>query len=163
MGGMIVFKHFFIGTLMSITISGLGACAMAQEATVETLMQADRDFSQMAQEGEVRDAFLAYMTNDAVMLNGGQQIIHGEGAVAASVGGWPDGLNLSWDPVSGMIAESQDLGFTYGTYRAWGEDDEGNAIESHGKYVTIWHVQEDGSWKWVLDGGNPSPGPEDAD
>jgi len=158
-----MFKRFLISTLMVFTISGMGACAMAQDATIETLMQADRDFSQMAQDGEVRDAFLAYMTDGSVMMNPGQNFIEGPNAASEYVGNWPDGLNLSWEPVGGMIAGSQDLGYTYGTYRAWGEDDDGSAVESHGKYVTIWQRQEDGSWKWVFDGGNPSPAPEAAD
>ncbi len=160
MEGKVMLKNIFIGILMTITtIVG----AMAQEATVETLMEADRAFSEMAQDGEVRNAFLAYMADNAVMLNGGQQILDGPGASAESVGGWPDGINLRWEPVSGMISASQDLGFTYGTYVSTQEDEAGNTVESHGKYVTIWQRQEDDTWKWVLDGGNPSPGSEDAD
>lgn len=147
-------KSLIVGTLMVFA----GSAAMAD--TIETIMQIDRDFSAMAQEGEVRDAFLAYVADDAVMMNGGQYFVRGEGAVREHLSAWPDGLNLEWEPLGGMMAASEDLGFTYGQYRAWGTDDEGNEVESFGKYTSIWHRQDDGSWKWVLDGGNPSPGPE---
>jgi ketosteroid isomerase-like protein len=131
---------------------------MAQ--TVEDIMQADRDFNQMAQEGEVRDAFLAYAAGNAIMMNGGQNFIRGEGSVHEYVSSWPDGIRLSWAPLGGMMAESGDLGFTYGTYVSVSTDEDGNDVESHGKYTTIWQRQDDGSWKFVMDGGNPSPGPE---
>ena len=147
-------RSLIVGTLM---ICG-SAAALAD--TVETIMQADRDFSAMAQQGEVRDAFLAYAADDAVMMNGGQHFVRGPGAVQEHIGAWPDGLNLEWEPLGGVMATSEDLGFTYGQYRAWGTDEEGNDVESFGKYTTIWQRQEDGSWQWVLDGGNPSPGPE---
>jgi len=140
-----------------ILMTSWGTAAMAQ--TAEDLMQADRDFSQMAQNGEVRDAFTAYAANNAIMMNPGQDFIHGDGAVHAFLDAWPDGIQLSWDPIGGMIAESSDLGFTYGTYISLGSDDEGNQVQSHGKYVTIWQRQDDGSWKFVLDGGNSSPAP----
>lgn len=144
--------------ILTVLMAFWGAAAMAQ--TVDDIMQADRDFSQLAQDGEVRDAFIAYAADDAIMMNGGQNFIHGEGAVHAFLGNWPDGISLWWDPIGGMMAQSGDLGFTYGVYISRGQDEEGNEVESHGKYVTIWERQEDGSWKWVLDGGNPSPGPE---
>ena len=30
---------------------------------------------------------------------------------------------------------------------------------NHGKYCSVWKKQPDGSWKWVVDIGNSSPGP----
>jgi ketosteroid isomerase-like protein len=144
---------------ISILMTFWGAAAMAQ--TVEDILQAERDFNQMAQDGEVRDAFLAYAADTAIMMNPGQHFVEGEGAAHAFIGSWPDGINLSWAPIGGMLAESGELGFTYGTYVSLSSDEEGNEIASHGKYVTIGQRQEDGSWKWVLDGGNPSPTPEE--
>ena len=34
------------------------------------------------------------------------------------------------------------------------------SVVRHGKYVTIWKKQADGSWKFVVDIGNPSSPPE---
>jgi len=30
----------------------------------------------------------------------------------------------------------------------------------YGVYVSIWKKQKDGSWKYILDGGNTTPKPE---
>jgi len=150
-----MFRTFFIPILMTIW----GTAAMAQ--SVEDIMQADRDFNQMAQDGEVRDAFVTYAADNSIMMNPGRHFVEGDGAVHEFIGNWPDGIGLSWDPIGGMMAESGDLGFTYGTFVSRGADDDGNEVESHGKYVTIWQRQDDGSWKWVFDGGNPSPSPEE--
>ncbi len=145
--------------LFSILTFLMGTATMAQ--SVEDIMQADRDFSAMAQDGEVRDAFLAYMADGAVLLQPEVDIIDGPDAARATVSAWPDDINLSWEPVGGMIAQSGDLGFTYGRYVSRGVTAEGVEVASHGKYVSIWQRQDDGSWKWVLDGGNPSPAPEE--
>ncbi len=151
-----MFKTLFLGAALALSMTG---AAMAQ-ATVEDLMQADRDFSQLAQDTEVRDAFLAYAARDAIMMNPGQNFIQGEGVAAEYLAQWPDGINLSWEPIGGQIAASGDLGFTYGTYVSRGTDEDGNEVANHGKYVTIWALQDDGSWKWAFDGGNPSPAPD---
>jgi len=93
-------------------------------------------------------------------MNGGMDFISGDGAVAEYLSTWPDGIRLSWEPVAAMISESGDLGFTRGTYVSVTNDEDGNDVMHYGKYTSIWQRQDDGSWKFVLDGGNPSPAPE---
>ncbi len=151
-----MFKTLFLSAALALSFGG---AAMAQ-ATVEDLMQADRDFNQLAHDSQVRDAFLAYAASDAIMMNPGQHFVHGEGVTADYLSQWPDGIDLSWEPIGGMIAASGDLGFTYGTYVSRSTDEEGAEVANYGKYVTVWALQDDGSWKWAFDGGNPSPAPD---
>ena len=66
---------------------------------------------------------------------------------------------LSWEPVRAEMAESGDLGYTFGNWIIKGKDESGNIKEGYGVYVTIWKKQNDGSWKFVLDGGNSTPPP----
>jgi len=57
---------------------------------------------------------------------------------------------LSWDPLFEKISESGELGYTYGIHttlvKATGQI-------SKGTYITIWQMQPDGNWKFVLDTG----------
>ena len=58
---------------------------------------------------------------------------------------------MNWQPKGAAIAESGELGYTYGVYTV--------ALKNkdtliHGTYVNIWKKQPDGSWKLVLDSGN---------
>jgi ketosteroid isomerase-like protein len=57
---------------------------------------------------------------------------------------------LSWKPAFEMIAESGELGYTYGYYT---RTIKATGVVSRGTYVTIWKKQKDGSWKFVLDTG----------
>ncbi len=134
--------------------------ATAQAATVEDLLEADRAFNGMAQEQGVREAFLAYVGADPAMLSEGLPAIAGDNEVRNFLLGWPDEVSLTWEPTAGRIAQSGDLGYTWGTFVSRSQDAGGTEQVRHGKYVTVWALQDDGSWKWVVDIGNPSPNPE---
>ncbi|MCH8348221.1 MAG: ATP-binding cassette domain-containing protein [Proteobacteria bacterium] len=82
-----------------------------------------------------------------------------EGLLAALADA-PEGAQLVWTPLAGGISESGDLGYTWGRYTFSNTDEAGEMEVSHGKYFTIWKVQDDGAWKVVLDGGNTNPPPE---
>jgi hypothetical protein len=67
------------------------------------------------------------------------------------------GTALTWHPVFAWAAGSEDLGFTVGEYIATLRGPSGAAVQRFGKYLTVWQRQRDGSWKFVADGGNPTP------
>jgi ketosteroid isomerase-like protein len=67
------------------------------------------------------------------------------------------GTSLTWHPVFAWVANSQDLGFTVGDYIATLRGPSGAAVQRFGKYLTVWQRQRDGTWKFVVDGGNPTP------
>ena len=56
------------------------------------------------------------------------------------------------------VAGSRDLGYTIGEYTSTGRGPTGAAVQRFGKYLTVWKRQPNGSWKFVVDGGNGSPG-----
>lgn len=65
-----------------------------------------------------------------------------------SLAGLPPEANtkgLMWWPVWAGISRSGDLGFTTGPYTA--------GDKAFGHYFTVWRKQDDGSWKWIYDGG----------
>jgi ketosteroid isomerase-like protein len=68
-----------------------------------------------------------------------------------------NGTSLSWHPVFAWVTTSEDLGFTIGEYIATLRGPSGAAVQRFGKYLTVWQRQRDGSWKFVADGGNPTP------
>jgi ketosteroid isomerase-like protein len=72
------------------------------------------------------------------------------------------GFSLNWQPVKVEVAQSGDLGYTYGTYQLTMNDPAGNPVTDRGKYITVWKKQADGSWKSVADMFNsdlPPPAP----
>lgn len=63
------------------------------------------------------------------------------------------GIRFSWEPLAGDIAQSGELGYTYGIYTLQVD----TTIEK-GTYVSIWKKDENGNWKYVLDSGNEGLG-----
>jgi len=53
---------------------------------------------------------------------------------------------------------SGDIGYTIGTFELTVEQD-GTAMLTEGKYVTVWHKQVDGAWKVRVDSFNTNGPP----
>jgi ketosteroid isomerase-like protein len=64
-------------------------------------------------------------------------------------------FTLRWDPVTADIAASGELGYTFGRWTSEGKGPDGKLREIRGYYFTVWKRQSDGSWKVVVDFGNP--------
>src|SRR5580692_633922 len=63
------------------------------------------------------------------------------------------------DPEEAVVAESGELGFTWGRYVASVRDSNGKLVVQYGKYLDVWKRQSDGVWRWIADIGNDSPPP----
>lgn len=91
---------------------------------------------------------------------GEPQLVIGPQAINALFAAQQTTSSLAWHPVFADVAESKDLGFTIGESIATGLGPSGAAVQRTGKYLTVWRRQRDGSWKFVVDGGNPTPSRE---
>lgn len=125
---------------------------VAHEAALDEMVAADRAFSDSSAKLGMKKAFLEFMADDAVLLRPGYLPIV-EGDVVKFLTSQEDtSFVMTWKPKGGQLSKSNDLGYTYGVYEI-----KLNAIDSvlNGTYVSIWQKQKDGTWKFVLDTGNP--------
>lgn len=128
------------------------ACAPAAPSP-SVLMKADRDFAAAVAEGGV-DAWASWFDQDGAMIQEGTGEIRGRSAIRDAVAYLDTpGLSLTWEPTRADIAASGDLGWTTGTWEFRPSPDA--EVTGHGIYVSIWRLQQDGSWKVVMDLGNP--------
>ena len=69
-------------------------------------------------------------------------------------------FKLLWHATVTDAARSGDLGYSSGKYELSYTDPSGKTVSDHGKYVTVWQKQQDGSWKVVRDifNSDVSPG-----
>lgn len=128
-------------------------CA-APPADPAVLMDADRAFAAaVAEDGA--DAWAAWFAEDGAMIQAGVGEVRGRDAIREAVA-YLDrpGLSLQWEPERADIAASGDLGWTTGSWQLRQEGPDG-PIASRGRYVSIWRRQPVGSWKVVMDLGNP--------
>ena len=107
-------------------------------AAAQTASGADLTFAALAQAtGSMQQAFTAYAAQDAVQLAG--TMVFGRDAIHDLLERAP---LLRWRPLAEEAAG--DLGYTVG---AW------ETGSRRGNYLTVWRLQSDGSWRFVLDGG----------
>ena len=130
-------------------------CRESPDQQKKQLMQADLDFCKMAADKGIRDAFVYYSADEVVMMRDGALPLFGKPALLKNFEkNTRKGVLLTWFPVKAEV--SGDLGYTFGN---WTMKIPGKDTTYYGNYVTIWKKQPDGSWKYVLDGGNSTPKP----
>jgi ketosteroid isomerase-like protein len=129
------------------------------KATAATLQRLEREFMKaVAEEGA--PGYLSYYADDAVGVPDGGGFLRGKKEIAKRAGYLDNKSNhMTWTPLGADVATSGDLGYTFGTYEFHGVDKDNAPVVSVGKYTTIWKLQQDGSWKVVLDMANTSPLP----
>jgi len=116
---------------------------------------ADAAFSALSVARGPAAAFAAYAAPDAVLV-AGSDLRWGAAGVAQAWADAAPGDGLVWTPRLGRAAASGDLAFTVG--EATFSTTKGDAVErSYSKYLTVWIRQADGSWRFLLDGGNARP------
>ena len=119
------------------------------------LIDTDLAFSEMSRREGMTRAFLAYCTEDAVLLREGSMPVTGISAIGEVLSRNDDAaFDLTWEPLFARAANSGDLGYTYGLYTL---SMKGTGTSERGTYLSIWS-REEGSWKWVLDTGNEGLG-----
>jgi len=126
------------------------------EEVTSQLRAADSLFSDLAYRMGTGFAFSNTAADNGVVF-GTPQLVVGPEAIRSFFAGQEASTSLTWRPVYAVAASSRDLGFTIGEYIATGRGASGAAVQRFGKYLTVWKRQRDGTWKFVVDGGSPTP------
>ena len=142
----------------SVVFLSLTSCKrnMGQESHdnwKQEILEAEKNFAQMAAEEGIASAFLNYAAEDAVLMRDerliiGRKEIEEHFANQRSPG---SDLSLTWTPDFVDVSSSGDLGYTYGKYKISLTDSIGTVKEHHGVFHTVWKRQEDNTWKFVWD------------
>ncbi len=132
----------FAAVLMMV----VGAQAGEDHVSVSAVVDAERAFAKMARTSSMRDAFLTFLADDAVVFR--PQPVNGKDHYQASS---PSPALLSWEPEIAEISAAGDMGYTSGpwSYRPTRDDEP----VAYGHYASIWKKQPDGAWKVVIDVG----------
>lgn len=137
---------------LSILIFTLAGCKTnnTQDARNQ-ILAAEKAFNQMAADQGVKEAFLEFAADSAV-LNRGGRTIKGKSEIQSYFDSQTiQDVRLEWTPEFVDVAESGDLGYTYGPFTFFGISAEGDTIQSSGIFHTVWKKQDDGRWKYVYD------------
>ncbi len=118
---------------------------------------ADSLFADLGDRMGVGFAFSSTIAEQGIVFAGTSQLVIGPDGAKEYYAGHGAGTSLTWRPVHAWVSSSKDLGFTIGEYVATGRGPSGAAVQRFGKYLTVWQRQHDGTWKFVVDGGNTTP------
>jgi ketosteroid isomerase-like protein len=124
---------------------------------LEEMRAADDEFASTAVKLGTGRAFGAFAAANAQIFSTPGEFITGPDAIAQAFGPTTEDSKLVWHPIMGEVARSGDLGFTVGNAVFTGKDIDGTPQVRYSKYLTVWKRQHDGSWRYVVDGGNARP------
>ncbi len=143
--------------LIIIALSIFVSCNQHHKENMEQwkqeVVEAELNFSKMAEKKGIPEAFLAFASDSAVLLRG-QTLIEGKNEMETyflkNSNTSPDN-NLDWAPDFVDVSSSGDLAYTYGKYTFTTKDSLGNKVVNTGIFHTVWKRQPDGEWKFVWD------------
>ena len=99
-------------------------------------------------------AFIEFAHPDVVLLRENSMPVVGKPGLIKLYGDAnPQGINFKWEPLGGNIAQSGELGYTYGIYTI-----KQDSVLEKGTYVSVWKKDNEGNWKYILDSGNEGLG-----
>jgi ketosteroid isomerase-like protein len=128
------------------------APADTRAADEAAIVKFDSDWEKAAQSKQV-DAWMAFYTDDAVVLPPNDKIATTKDAIRKPVGdllGLP-GLDIHWKATKVEVAKSGDIAYAYGAYNLTFNGPGGKPASDQGKYLEILKKQADGSWKCSAD------------
>lgn len=145
--------------LAALSVVGLTAAGLSQSGSrsLQTLVKSERAFSRVSEQKGMREAFLAYLADDAVVFR--PKPAPGKKAYQDAAADSP--LLLTWEPAYAEVSTAGDLGYTTGPYELRDKTNPGQPLR-YGHYVSVWERQGNWQWKVVFDGGvsHPGPGPK---
>jgi ketosteroid isomerase-like protein len=142
--------------ILFLAITFLTFCKPISIPDKEQILDADRKFSATAVEKGFNKAFIEFAHAEAVLLRDNSMPVVGKEAVISLFEkADTTGIHFTWEPLSGDIANSGELGYTYGIY-TFTKD----SVTEKGTYISVWKKDAAGNWKYVLDSGNKGIGEE---
>ncbi len=125
--------------------------------SLQSLVEAEKAFARMAEEKGIRDAFLTYLADEAIVFL--PKPVPGRKAYEDVPADSP--LLLTWAPAFAEVSAGGGLGYTTGPYEARDRSQPGQPGR-FGHYVSVWERQANRQWRVVFDGGirHPEPGPK---
>ncbi len=114
---------------------------------IEKMIQAEKDFAAYSVTHTTKEAFQKVIDSNSIMFENGKPM--------SAIEFWnkrekrPGVLN--WRPQYAEISASEDFGYTTGpwTYQNTIND----SIIARGQYTTVWHLDKNGEWKFLVDIG----------
>ena len=115
-----------------------------------SLIDLDRQFLKTSESLGIVESYLRYFGSEARLHRDGLLPMTERAAIRSYLSSQIS--KLSWTPIKSDVAQSVDLGYTYGSYEL---KFAGTNKTEEGYYVRVWKRDDRGNWKLVLDTFSP--------
>jgi ketosteroid isomerase-like protein len=116
----------------------------------------EREFARTASVKGWRDAFLDFFADDAIALT--PQVASAKDRIRKQPVTPFSEFELVWEPRTGDVASSSDLGWLTGPSRSINHTSK-DKKPGYGCYLSVWRKQPDGRWRVFIDVGADAPEP----
>jgi ketosteroid isomerase-like protein len=117
-----------------------------------SLLDLERQFLRVSQSLGIMNGYLKYLSPDARLHRDGMFPMTTPNAIRGFLS--TKISTLSWAPIKSDIAQSDDLGYTYGSYEL---KSSATSKTEKGYYVHVWKRDGRGKWKLVVETFSPIP------
>lgn len=150
------YRYAFVAMVAALAVACSGpmgsggdvkAEAPTAQATLDSALQADRDFAAAVAKDGAKTAFRAWFhPTDSQFIDAGSYL-KGVDAIVAPFDQSPPDFTIGWTPDSGVASASGDFATTTGRFAV----KMGAQTIQEGRYMTSWRKDETGAWKVVMD------------
>ncbi len=150
---LLIFKQYLSGYRLymkkiNLLIVLFAPAMLYAQKNVEGLIRSEKNFSAYAVAHNTKDAFLKFADSNAVVFDKGEAV----NAIQLWSAKENRGGILEWHPQFAEVSNSGDFGYTTGpwTFRMKATD----SIVGRGQFTSVWHIDKNGDWKFLVDLGN---------
>jgi ketosteroid isomerase-like protein len=133
-------------TLNTVILFFLGQSLVAQKG-IDNLIQAEKNFAAYSVAHSTKEAFEQFIDSNSIMFDNGKPLKATEFWNKRQ----KNAAMLNWQPQYAEISGSGDFGYTTGPWTVRPTKDD--TIVARGQYITVWHINKDGDWKFLVDLG----------
>lgn len=145
-------------SLNSFPQGGSKSMTKAQAAVAKQIFALDEKWSKTAGTHNL-DGILSFYSDNAVLLPPNAPIAKTRKAIRSNWEGLAaPGGSISWVANKVDVSKSCDMAYTYGTYKLAIKLKDGKFFREVGKFLEIWQLQPNGSWKCTVDMFNSDEG-----
>ncbi len=133
-------------TLNTVILFFLGQSVIAQKG-IDNLIQAEKNFAAYSVAHSTKEAFQQFIDSNSIMFDNGKPV--------KAIEFWEKREKnagvLNWWPQYAEISASGDFGYTTGPWTF--QPTKNDSIAARGQYTTVWHINTNGEWKFLVDLG----------
>ena len=116
--------------------------------SIDSLLQAEKNFANTALVSSTKEAFIKFIDTSGIVFDKGKPV---NGLEFYTKSERRSGI-LSWEPEYAEISSTNDFGFTTGPWKFHANTLKDNPI-AQGHFITVWHLNNNGEWKFLIDFG----------